>query len=141
MLVRPTKVKIDYSPEKPTWGVFAIEPIKKDEIIEECPMVNIAYEELPTHRFAYPKHSDDWVTVLPLGYAAIYNHSHGNSNADWVNHPTIDRVFQFIATRDIEVGEEVCTRYGDRNQYWFERDGMNEIPLSRYPDSESGELE
>ena len=134
-LVRPTKLRVKHSPEKPLWGVFACKPIMDKEVIEECPVIPLEGDNpLPLHRFAWPKAPTDvpQIFVLPLGFGAIYNHSRENANANWINHPTLDRVFQFVATRDIEVGEEVCTYYDD--EYWFERDAFNAIPLE-------GELE
>jgi len=135
MLVRPTKVKIDYSPEKPIWGVFATKLIKKDEVIEECPVIPLDHDDdLFNYRFAWPKAPTDvpQIYCLPLGYGAVYNHSANNNNANWINHPTLDRVFQFIAIKDIKRGEEVCTFYD--NGQWFERDAFNKLPLQ-------GELE
>tara|TARA_B100001564_G_scaffold58022_2_gene44746 strand:+ start:3066 stop:3476 length:411 start_codon:yes stop_codon:yes gene_type:complete len=129
-LVRPKKVRIDYSPEKPIWGMFACAPIMNKEVIEECPVIPLDGENpLPDYRFAWPKSPTDvpQILCLPLGYGAVYNHSRNNSNANWINHPELDRVFQFIATRDIEVGEEVCTYYDD--DYYFARDAFNDIPL------------
>ena len=49
--------------------------------------------------------------VIPLGYGCVYNHSH-NNNAKWINHPKC-KAFQFMAIRNIEIGEEICTNYGD----------------------------
>lgn len=108
------------------WGVIAKSKIKKDELIEDCYLVhlydreeeNIFYEKLLIHyKFNYPNQGSDWkIQALPLGFGPIYNHS-DNPNATWKDHPYLDMVFQFIALRDIEVGEEICTSYGGEN-YW-----------------------
>jgi SET domain-containing protein len=110
-----TKIEIKPSPGK-GMGVFAVEPIKSGEVIEECHLVKLPTKKwenstlLMDYRFCYPM-GDNWEEyVLPLGYGCIYNHDN-NNNAMWRNHPT-QRAFQFYALRDIEPGEEICTNYG-----------------------------
>ena len=69
-LVRPKKVRIDYSPEKPIWGMFACAPIMNKEVIEECPVIPLDGENpLPDYRFAWPKSPTDvpQILCLPLG--------------------------------------------------------------------------
>jgi SET domain-containing protein len=114
----PTKVEVKSSPIHGL-GVFAIEPIKKGEIIEECPLITVTFIEATTsnilhrYRFMYPTNNPE-MHVIPLGYGCIYNHSEKN-NATWCMGRY--KMFNFIALRDIEVGEEICTSYGGRN-YW-----------------------
>ena len=102
-------------------GVFAKEVIGEGEMIEECPLLFLpmpAFNLFLNYRFGYPPRLDEihkQQHVLPLGYGCIYNHS-DNNNATWV----IDerkKTFKFIAIRDIEVGEEICTSYGG-DDYW-----------------------
>ena len=109
------KIEIKSSPGK-GMGVFATEPIKEGEVIEECHLVKLPTKKWEKstlfidYRFCYPM-GDNWLEyVLPLGYGCIYNHDN-NNNAMWRNHPT-ERAFQFYAVKDIEVGEEICTNYG-----------------------------
>lgn len=119
-LIEPKKVEVRKS-KIHGYGVFAKEPISAGEIIEECHLIKIPIkmghipEFMVEHKFGYPAGSVVQEHVLPLGYGCIYNHS-DNNNAMWKNHPT-KKLFQFYAIRNIEVGEEVCTYYGDE-RYW-----------------------
>ncbi len=88
MIQLPTKIYVDKSPVH-GWGVFAKEKINKDELIEE--------------------------QVLAMGCGGIYNHSN-NPNAYWYSNNE-KRTFCFFALRDIEIGEEIFTFYGD-DSYW-----------------------
>ena len=131
-LIPPSKCVILKTQSK-GWGVFAIEPIKEGEIIEECPVI-IVYDRndtrldlLADYRFNYPAGSgaDDWqYQVLPAGFGCIYNHS-DNNNAYWTNHPTKDLVFVYVAAKDIPQGTEVCTYYGP--QYYWDSYGRDKV--------------
>ena len=68
--------------------------------------------------FNYPRGvsmEDGAEHVLPLGFGCIYNHDK-NDNAAWYNTEDIPYHFDFIALKDIRVGEEICTNYG--GDYW-----------------------
>jgi SET domain-containing protein len=111
MIQVPTKIEIKESPNKGL-GVFAKEKIFKGEIIEITPLIklNVPYNSdvLDDYRFNYPKNSTQKFVVV-LGYGSIYNHSNQN-NADWRDNGHM--MFEFFALRDIEHGEEICTKYG-----------------------------
>ena len=120
MIQPPKKVYVKKSPVH-GWGVFASEKIFKDELIEECTILELPIEKGESsplfldYRFNFPCGPDWNEQVLAMGFGGIYNHS-DNSNAYWTS-VNEKRTFKFIATRDIEVGEEVFTYYGDVN-YW-----------------------
>jgi SET domain-containing protein len=103
-------------------GVFAIEEIKSGELIEECHLITLPLKQnqylffLCNYKFIY-KHNNSDITeyVIPLGNGCIYNHS-DNNNAYWKNHPT-HKAFQFIASKDIMIGEEICTYYNDTTDW------------------------
>ena len=99
-------------------GVFATEKIFKGDLIETCHLIslNITKESnvLDDYRFNYPKILPQ-ESVIPLGFGCIYNHS-DNPNADWFDHPQW-KAFNFVALKDIEPGEEICTYYGGK-EYW-----------------------
>jgi SET domain-containing protein len=111
MIVIPTKIEIKESPNKGL-GVFAKEKILKDEIIEICPLIKLDVphnsDVLDDYRFYYPKKNSKEY-VVALGYGSIYNHNNQN-NADWRDGKPM--TFEFFATKDIELGEEICTSYG-----------------------------
>lgn len=119
-LVSPKKVEVRTSPIH-GYGVFAIDKINKGEIIEECHLLSIPFKLgtfdsfLVNHKFNYPSHGKVEEYVIPLGFGAIYNHS-DNNNAFWRTNSE-NKTFEFVAIRDIEIGEEVCTHYGD-DSYW-----------------------
>jgi SET domain-containing protein len=111
------------------YGVFTYEDIRKGDIIEECvvPFDTISYgysylgekaiqfnsEILQNYRFAAPMNEQMKETkffVMPLGNAAIYNHS-DDPNVEWY-HDTEHRLIVFRALRDIEADEELCHYYG-----------------------------
>ena len=128
MILIPSKIYVDKSPIH-GWGVFAKEKILKDEIIEECPIIQLPIEKdddvslLIDYRFNFPTGTNDWTEqVIPLGYGCIYNHS-DNPNAYWYSIED-KRTFIFLANRDIEPGEEIFTYYGDVN-YWNDRTHIN----------------
>ena len=115
-------------------GVFALKPIKKDELIETCPLMSLGKKPGGKHqdpffnyRFAYPRlnrHNGNEDQVVAWGYGSLYNHSN-NPNADWIDHPT-KKAFKFISIKDIQPEEEICINYGGSG-YW--NDGRKEINL------------
>lgn len=119
-LISPTKVEVRTSPIH-GYGVFATDKINKGEIIEECHLLTIPFKLgtfdsfLVNHKFNFPSIGKVEEYVIPLGYGAIYNHS-DNNNAFWCTNIK-NKTFEFVAVRDIEIGEEVCTYYGD-STYW-----------------------
>ncbi len=115
-----TKVEVKESPIHGL-GVFAIEEIKAGEVIEECHLITLPFKPgeqsffLYDYKFNYPAEGKLEEYVLPLGNGCIYNHSDTN-NAYWRNHPQY-KAFQFVAIKDIKIGEEICTYYGGE-EYW-----------------------
>jgi uncharacterized protein len=129
MIYPPKKVYVKKSPIH-GWGVFASEKIFKDELIEESTILSLPIEKGESsslfldYRFNFPC-GPDWIEqVLAMGFGGIYNHS-DDSNAYWISDYE-KRTFRFIAKRDIEIGEEVFTYYGDVN-YWT--DGRDNIEV------------
>jgi SET domain-containing protein len=103
-------------------GVFAIEPIRKGEVIEECPCLPLerGYEHLPSvinhYLYEWPYGGDGRAVVW--GSASIFNHA-PSPNANWQTLDDPPRCV-FRATRDIGAGEEVFIDYGD--EYWQRHD-------------------
>ncbi len=133
-LVSPKKVEVRTSPIH-GYGVFAIDKIAKGEIIEECHLLTIPFKLgefnsfLINYKFNYPSEGKLEEYVIQLGYGCIYNHSE-NNNAFWKTNLK-NKTFEFIAQRDIEIGEEVCTYYGDATYWWtvnqFSKEKVNLI--------------
>jgi hypothetical protein len=120
----PTKIEVKLSHGK-GMGVFAVEKILSGEIIETCSLITLPKDGdvLTDYRFLYPKNTMNEF-VIPLGYGCIYNHS-DKPNATWVNHPQY-KAFNFVAIKDIEINEEICTYYGGE-LYWNSRQNINVI--------------
>ena len=124
-----SKITIKESPGKGL-GVFATKKIFKNEIIEECHLLSLPIPKgepstlFNDYRFNYPTQGEIEELVIPFCYGCIYNHSNDN-NAIWKDHPYY-KAFQFIAVKDIEPGEEICTYYGG-DSYW--NDGRNHVSL------------
>ena len=97
------------------WGVFAAEPIKKSEILEESPYIVIGFDEVANTPACepYTYWLEDECSLIGLGYAGLYNHSF-EANADY----QVDKVNELIrhyAIKDISVGEEIVLNYGKDN--------------------------
>jgi hypothetical protein len=120
----PIKVYIKPSPGKGL-GVFAKYKIFKGEVFEICPLYDLEIEVgtpnqfLYNYRFLFPNSPNPEKNVVVWGYGSLYNHSN-NPNADWRDHST-EFAFEYFARKDILIGEEICTWYGDED-YWSSND-------------------
>jgi SET domain-containing protein len=98
--------------EKKGFGVFTNEFIPKGSIVEHSYCVPINdNQDFFDYRFG---EKDD--TFMPLGFACIYNHSF---KPNLEQKKLDDFTLEWKATRDIEIGEELCHNYGE--QYWIIR--------------------
>jgi SET domain-containing protein len=104
-------------------GVFAKEPIRAGERIEQCPVVvledakdrdRLRKTGLVNYYFLWGAKRDH--AAICLGWGSVYNHSF-EPNAKFEKHIE-DRRMDFTALRDIEKGEEILVNYnGDpKNQ-------------------------
>lgn len=109
-------------------GVLAKINIKKGELIESCPVIQIPSNEasfinksiLVNYIYYLGKNKNK--LTLVLGFGSIYNHSY-SPNARYrkkQNEKTVD----FIATQNIKKGEEITVNYKqgslDKTPLWFE---------------------
>ena len=105
------------------YGVFAIAPLLKGEIVEECHFIpfsiHIHDDIYDLNKFSWPKDKPK-IFAIPLGFGCIYNSSSSKElrNADWET-DTIHNLFIFRAVRNIECGEEILTYYG--RPYWSKK--------------------
>ena len=129
MIQLPTKIYVDNSPVHGL-GVFAKEKINEGELIEECTILTLPIQKgedsnpFIDYRFNFPSGLEWEEQVLVMGCGGIYNHSN-IPNAHWYSNNE-KRTFCFVALRDIEVGEEIFTFYGDES-YW--NDGRTYIDV------------
>lgn len=107
-------------------GVFASIPIRKGDIIEQCPYLPIPDHEaehisesfLITYIYYLGEAKDN--PVLLLGYGSLYNHS-DTPNAYYREQPD-QQVMDIIAVRDIGRDEEITLNYnpeGGKAPLWF----------------------
>jgi SET domain-containing protein len=116
MIFISNKIEVKDSPIEGK-GVFAKENIKKGEIIENCHFTILEQKfpqidkKLQEYVFAWPKDLWGGKSVVVWGFGSIYNHSK-NNNADWKTDEK-NNLFTFFAIKDITIGEEICTNYGE----------------------------
>lgn len=112
-------------------GVFAKHDIKKGEIIERCPIIevpkndtsNLKESVLVTYFFYFGKNKER--IVMALGFGSIYNHSY-KPNVIYKIKPR-EKVIDFIALEDIKKNNEITFNYYNsisskdkKNPLWFE---------------------
>ena len=109
-------------------GVFAAQNMKKKEVIETYPIIEIPKNDvsnlkesiLVNYYFYFGKKNE--VLAIALGFGSIYNHSYG-PNATYkkrIKNKTID----FVAIKDIKKGEEITVNYNygnpeDKSPLWI----------------------
>lgn len=109
-------------------GVFAEVKIKKGQLIERCPIIEIPRHDLESIEqsvfvnYIYYFGEKRQNMLLTLGYGSIYNHTE-TPNARYKIKPE-DEVIEFIAIIDIEKDDEITVNYGQGNQkdkspLWF----------------------
>ena len=104
-------------------GIFATQDIKKDEVVEICPFVEIDSEEVGGTLASYVFFFGDkkQKSGLMLGYGSLYNHSKSPNAKIEINET--DRFVRFIAIKDIKKGEEITFDYYNGKEgdpLWFE---------------------
>lgn len=98
-------------------GVFTSKILKKGELIEICPVIELTYREhqsLVGHileNYAFVWNTKKRSVAILLGFGSLYNHSL-KPNADYFKRLK-DGVMLFKASRNIKAGEEITIDYGD----------------------------
>ena len=116
-------------------GVYAKSDIKKDEIIESCPIVEVSKNDtsnlkesiLVTYFFYFGKNKER--LALALGFGSLYNHSY-KPNATYKVKPS-EKTIEFIAICKIKKDDEITFNYsnsakpqkGKKDPLWFEVNG------------------
>lgn len=109
-------------------GVFANVHIRKGEIIEQCPVIEIPDHDasqvnksiLNTYIYYLGKNKDQ--LVIALGFGSIYNHTH-QPNAKYKKMLSKARI-DFVSIQEIFKDEEITVNYNQGNQkdkspLWF----------------------
>jgi SET domain-containing protein len=110
-------------------GVYARCNIKKYEIIERCPVIEVAKYDtsnlgesiLVTYFFYFGRRKER--SAIALGFGSIYNHSY-EPNATYKIKIT-EKMIDFVAVKDIKKDSEITVNYNfgnpkDKNPLWFE---------------------
>ncbi len=109
-------------------GVFARHEIKKDEVIEEAPLILIPEDQLSDltktrlleYYFAWGHKFSE--AAIGLGFASLYNHSF-EPNAKYIK-DVDNSVLRFVAIKDISQDEEIVVNYNghpdDKSKLWFQ---------------------
>jgi len=100
-------------------GVFAKYNIKKNEIIETCPIIEISKHDtailnesnLVTYFFYFGKNKQRF--AIALGFGSIYNHTY-KPNAEYTINLKEDAI-NFIALRNIKKDDEITFNYNNGN--------------------------
>jgi SET domain-containing protein len=102
------------------WGVFAREPIKKYEIIEEFPYFKVPMDEITNTQICldYSYKFDDDYHVIGMGFCGMYNHSF-NPNVEY-EIDKVNEVMRHYAIHDINIDNELTLNYGEENVSHFE---------------------
>lgn len=108
-LYRNPKIQIKRSPVQ-GWGMFAIEPLEKYELLEESPIIIVEKEELG-NPYNLGRYFADLrgKYFIGLGSGVLYNHSL-TPNVEWYV-DGINLTQNYYTLRDIEVGEELFSCY------------------------------
>lgn len=120
-------------------GVFATEFIKKREIFESAPVILFHVDFLKNYveerggKHILCDHVFNWANcnhALSLGYGSIYNHSNAPNSMHRRIMDENPRV-EFIATRDIQPGEEIFHHYAPKaGDLFFNEAGSYDVDAS-----------
>lgn len=98
-------------------GVFSKELIRKDELIEECPVLIVPRKDYPVlKRTILHNYYFMWGKVtcgICLGFGSLYNHSY-KPNATYKKNIK-NHIIRFVAIKDIQKGEEITVNYNYGN--------------------------
>ena len=112
-------------------GIFALQKISKDELIESCPIIFLTETDYSVVKQTsllkyYFLNEPENRSAIALGYGSLYNHSY-EPNATYKKR--LDEGFiDFYAIRNIEIDEEITVNYwyGDpdtKKKLW-----MDDVP-------------
>ena len=107
-------------------GVFCVENISKDEIIEVCQIINLndIDTKIIDNTFLYNYYFSwkDNGSAICLGNGSLYNHSI-KPNAKYIKDLENNKII-FIAITDIKSNTEILVNYNGSNstdKVWFEK--------------------
>ena len=119
--------RVGISPTLKIRGIIATRDIKKNTIIERCPVVliEVKFEDFleKTKLSSYYFIWDDKYHCIVLGYGGIFNHSKNNNTKYYISKK--DHMMYFKTIKNVKKGEELFTDYYD---------GDNKVSISEFTD-------
>jgi len=118
-LYKSDKTFVEYTKDEKGLGVFAKEDIKKGDIYEIVPTIEIPEEEDGVVRFTTLSYycfdnEAEGGSVIGLGNSSLYNNDSDDPSAEY----TIgNRMIAFKALKDIKKGDEIMIDYGWEDEY------------------------
>ena len=109
-------------------GVYARRDIKKGEIIERCPIIEVPKHDvsnlresiLVTYFFYFGKNKER--LIIALGFGSIYNHTYKPNARFEIKQK--DMIIDFVALNDIKKDDEITIDYYNghpkKTPLWFE---------------------
>jgi hypothetical protein len=107
-------------------GVFASGNIKREEVIEKCPVLILPRKDYPNlKKTALRNYYFMWgksTAAVCFGYGSLYNHSY-QPNATYKKRVK-EQTIEFVAITDIKKGEEITVNYNygdpeDKSPLWI----------------------
>ena len=93
------------------YGVFAIDDMIDNELIEDCPAIEIPVEDIKNSVIIdYTFKINNSLHALGWGNSSIYNHRN-QPNARW-EYSATEKLIKFYTVRPIQKGEEITISYG-----------------------------
>ncbi len=109
-------------------GVFTGANIKKDTLLEVCPVIVLSAKDRALihrtrlHDYYFLWGNNNEQCAIALGWASLFNHSTTPNAVVEINEK--EKTLDIYSTRDIEAGEEIFIDYNggeaDQNMVWFE---------------------
>lgn len=106
-------------------GVFASEAIAAGEVVEVCPVIVVAAEEiddlnrtsLADHWYGWGDHGD---AAVAFGHGSFYNHA-DDPTCEYLEHETLEALV-IVARCHVAAGAELTIDYtgGGENDLWFD---------------------
>ncbi|HWR00791.1 MAG TPA: SET domain-containing protein [Chlorobaculum sp.] len=103
-------------------GAFALKAIKKGEIVEQCPALEVTDRDIGGELVNYVFYgSAENKRLVAMGYGMLFNHSPDPNVAYYRQDSSTGAELVIYALRDIGKGEELFYNYGD--EWWSTRNG------------------
>ncbi len=103
-------------------GIFASEHIKKGEIIEVCPVIELSWldfhhiKQTLLNNYIFTWNKNRKTIAVGLGCSSLYNHSYENANATYIKKYRAKKLI-YQALQDIGKDQEILVNYNSGNPH------------------------